>query len=89
MDAVDQSFEAGQRVAIHLSVFQDVLELAPASAWQVAQDDGCPRILLAGLRTFFDEAALPHGLRSRGSSKGGGAAIRVEQVALDTANSAG
>jgi putative adenylate-forming enzyme len=68
-------------VAIHPNVFHDVLDLVPASGWQIVQQSDGLKVLLSGVREGFSDTtlaeALQHALAAQGALV---LPVRVERV---------
>ena len=72
----------GGTVAIHPNVFHDVLDRTPAGAWQVVQEGGRLRLLVAGPGPTFDGFAVTCAMRD-GVEALGGRVDRVEWQSVD------
>jgi phenylacetate-coenzyme A ligase PaaK-like adenylate-forming protein len=69
-------------VAIHPNVFHDVLDLLPARAWQVRQEEGGLRVVVAGLPDTFGVDELSQRIVSALAARG----ARPGYVAIDRAD---
>lgn len=68
-------------VAIHPNVFHDVLDLVPASGWQVVQQSDGLKVLLSGVQEGFSDTTLAEALQRALAAQGALVLpVRVERV---------
>lgn len=91
-DAV-ASVSAGRRHAagaVHPNLFHNVLELVPASAWQVVQQPDGLHVLLSRVREGFSDETLAEALRRELMAQGAVIpVVRVERVPVIPRRAAG
>ncbi len=77
---------AGGRVDLHPIVFANIMDQLPVSSWQVLQDEAGLHLLLAGVATALDDAALATKVaRGAGQPRRGAAVDRRPAPRCDSA----
>ena len=54
---------AGRTITVHPHVFHQLMDVVPASGWQIVQADECVEVHVSGVRYGFDDAALAESFR--------------------------
>lgn len=80
----------GGCIAVHPNLFHNVLDLVPASGWQVVQQHDGLHVLLSGVREDFLDETLAEALRHELAAQGAiASSVRVERVPVIPRGAAG